>query len=482
MMKRKRVGRRAPTALDSNLTLRAPDDLTLQSSNEQASPDASRKRSVSMKLAVGVVLFAALLLRVGWVAHTHAAHLSVDAGDYDRLAHSIAGGHGYLPSAVGIGPSAYRPPAYPYFLAAIYKATGRGWLVARYIEAALSTLTVVLIGLLAWQLWDRRTALIALALAAVFPPLIMQGTILMSEALLVPLIVGAVLLAWKARGSAGRARVWWLIGAGITGGLAALTRGNAFVLLLPLALIVWGQKPRLRWRALSGPVLMVAAALATIAPWTIRNEIVLHSFVPVTTETGVTLAGTYNDFSAHLKYPALWAPPYLDPAMMPIFAPKLDPHYKGPRLTEPEVDQRTRQAAFAYIRRHPAYVFTVGLHNALRLLKLSGEPHSILDRDNPAAPLSLDVIGFYAIAILAMIGWRTRARRRAPLALWLTPALFGLVVFVIGYARIRAPIDPFLILLAALGVEAIVRIAGVRSHKDPSELVGGPHQEVDTTG
>ena len=166
MMKRKGVGRRAPTALDSNLTLRARDDLTLQSSNEQASPDASRKRSVSMKLAVGVVLFAALLLRVGWVAHTHAAHLSVDAGDYDRLAHSIAGGHGYLPSAVGIGPSAYRPPAYPYFLAAIYKATGRGWLVARYIEAALSTLTVVLIGLLAWQLWDRRTALIALALAA----------------------------------------------------------------------------------------------------------------------------------------------------------------------------------------------------------------------------------------------------------------------------------------------------------------------------
>jgi hypothetical protein len=44
-----------------------------------------------------------------------------------------------------------------------------------------------------------------------------------------------------------------------------------------------------------------------------------------------------------------------------------------------------------------------------------------------------------------------RSSERSPS---LTPALFATVVFIIAWMRFRAPIDPFLILLAALAIDA----------------------------
>ena len=73
-------------------------------------------------------------------------------------------------------------------------------------------------------------------------------------------------------------------------GLAILTRANGMILLVPLALIMWAPR-----RSLGPPAVLVAVALLTVAPWTIRNAVELHAFVPVTTQFGSALAGTYND-------------------------------------------------------------------------------------------------------------------------------------------------------------------------------------------
>jgi hypothetical protein len=60
------------------------------------------------------------------------------------------------------------------------------------------------------------------------------------------------------------------------------------------------------------------------------------------------------------------------------------------------------------------------------------------------------VAGFWLVALVAFLGVFTLAARRAPRWLWITPVLMYLsVVFVNGETpRFRAPIDPFLILLA----------------------------------
>ena len=68
------------------------------------------------------ILVAALAIRVAWVLATPDYQLVHDALDYDNHAASIAAGDGF---ATSYGrPTAFRPPAYPIFLAGVYWFTG----------------------------------------------------------------------------------------------------------------------------------------------------------------------------------------------------------------------------------------------------------------------------------------------------------------------------------------------------------------------
>ena len=60
---------------------------------------------------------------------------------------------------------------------------------------------------------------------------------------------------------------------------------------------------------------------------------------------------------------------------------------------------------------------------------------------------------FYALALLALAGAITPAARRAPAWFWLAPILlFASGIFAGSAIRYRAPVEPFLALLAALAI------------------------------
>jgi 4-amino-4-deoxy-L-arabinose transferase-like glycosyltransferase len=407
-----------------------------------------RARPFVTSVAFLSLLVVAFAVRVAWVHHTQGTPLTIDAADYERHARSIADGHGFPPSQLASGPSAYRPPGYPVFLAAVYKITGGGWPTARYVECLVGTLTVALVGLLAVSFWDRRLALIATAIAAIFPPMINISTAVLSEAIFVPLVLGATLVVLHGRAAANRTR--WVVLAGVLVGLAWLARGNGFLLLLPFAAALWQR--RQGWRAAAMPALLVAMTLLTIAPWTIRNAIVMHAFVPVSNESGLTLAGTYNPTAAHYRYRATWLPPTADPQLFKLVAQKLDPHYHGPRYTEMEVASRMDREAKSYITHHPLYVVTVAVANARRWLRLTGDPRGIVDAEEPPLAVPLRDYTVWVLLLLGIAGLFHRARRRVPFFVWVVPLLMATTIFVSGWLRMRAPVDPFLVLLAALGV------------------------------
>src|SRR5690349_7891023 len=171
--------------------------------------------------AVGAVLVLALVLRIGYVALTPGYAIVDDARDYDAHARSIAAGDGF--ARLGPGPervTAFRPPAYPLLLAGVYRLTGhetkadtRRVVDGRIANALVGTAIVALIGVLALQLFDRRVALVAMALAAVYLPLILIGGALMSEPLFTALLLGALAAAIAHRRSAHRLR--WVLLAGV---------------------------------------------------------------------------------------------------------------------------------------------------------------------------------------------------------------------------------------------------------------------------
>ncbi len=433
-------------------------------------------------MLVTLVLVAALAIRVAEVQRTSYRPIN-DAASYLALASQVAHTGDYSTStAPGTGaggtrgPSAYFPPAFPYFLALVDLVTGHtgpGVTVApgqpgyspasvepaRISQAVLGTITVGLIGLVALEAFGPAVALAALLIAAVYPVLVELSAVLVAENLATALILAAVWAALRARRSTRPYR--WLAASGILTGLATLAHVNAFVLVLPLAWGAWRLRPG--WRS---PVLFLVTTVLALAPWLVRDAVVMHKFIRVTDESGITLVGTYNEKSAHdPQVPYRWHLYFDLPGERSLIR-------QAPRLTEPELDQRLQDQAFDYIGNHPLSPLDVLYHNTRRLLELEGSRAwkiSASSIDLPIATARIGVYSFWLLCLLALAGAFTAAVRRGPRWLWLAPALLWLSVGLVNSEtpRFREAIDPFLILLGACALEAAVRALRERLRGSP---------------
>jgi 4-amino-4-deoxy-L-arabinose transferase-like glycosyltransferase len=414
-------------------------------------------------VAAVALVVGALALRIAYVDATPGYTARHDARDYDVHAISIAEGQGFSKTIAYDRPTAFRPPGYPYFLGGVYKVFGverapdpRRYRVARIAQAFVGTAIVVLVGVVAAQLWGPIVALIALALTAVYVPLITVGGAIMSEPLFDAFMLASLVAALAYRRSPHRYR--WAVLAGVLGGLATLTRANAMILLLPLAVAVWDGRPWRSRAAIGPPLALLVVAALTIAPWTIRNAFELHAFVPVSTQFGSALAGTYNDAArADTQNPAAWQGIKHVPEYGNLFR-------RIHQIPEARLDHELRVSSERYIREHPTYVAKVGWWNTRRMLDLASQRRSRAT----AATITIDhkwadrgVLCFWIVAALALAGAVAGAARGTPRFVWAFPVLMFLsVVFlVVETPRYRTPIDPFLVLLAAAAVAAGVQRA-----------------------
>jgi 4-amino-4-deoxy-L-arabinose transferase-like glycosyltransferase len=439
------------------------------------------------RIALAVAITLALALRLGLALGAPSTRITGDPGVYDEIGASVAAGHGWprLNRHLKVDPSglptALHPPAWPYVLGAAYALTGHGtaldqgpawlrkhnpmrrraalavaharWRVGRIVNALLGTAAVALIALIALELWSPAIAVAAAVLAALATPLAVIGVALLSEPLFVALVLGALLAVLRLRRSAHPWR--WALAAGVLCGLATLTRANGAILLVPLALGAWTLRPRWSRRALAVPAALVAAALLTVVPWTVRNAVVLHAPVPVATDLGQTLAGTYNSAAAadHFRWHTQRRLPPEDWPARAI----------GP---EPARSAALTRQGLRYIGAHPLAVPKAAVWNTARLLELDPAARPIIGKEVGSAALGrISVAGFAVLALLALAGAFTRAARRVPAFVWLVPVVLwlGTVPFAVNFSRFRSPLDPFVVLLAALAVVALRDRAASRS-------------------
>src|SRR4051794_29141279 len=94
--------------------------------------------------ALLLILAVALIARLAVIVATPDFHPIFDAAHYDRLGASIADGHGYPGQFVPPTPSAFRPPLYPFALAAVH-LLGGGWTAERVLGALLGVVAVLLV-------------------------------------------------------------------------------------------------------------------------------------------------------------------------------------------------------------------------------------------------------------------------------------------------------------------------------------------------
>lgn len=442
----------------------------------------TRRNPLSRPLLVAAILLAALALRVAFV-QTTSYHAVNDASTYNRLSSMVAH-HGDYHTGTGPhtgagesrGPTAYFPPAFPYLLAAVKLLDGHtapnasAWHGERLAGAVLGTVAVGLIGLVALEAFGPGPGLAALVIAAIYPVLIELSATIVAENLLIVFELAATWTALRARRSG---RPWrWIAATGILAGLATLAHENAALMVIALAFAVASVVGGRARRRIGAVALLLGATAAMIAPWTIRNAIELHHFVPVSDETGITLRGAYNPASAAFApLPYKWR--YF--AQIPQDA-HLAAH--AGRLKELTLGARLEHRALRYIAAHPTAPLTAGETNLRRMFELAGTyawHASARAIGLHVSDAAVGVVAFWVLCLLAISGLFTNAARAGPRWIWAIPVLFALSVLFINVEtpRFREPIDPFIVLLAACAVSAAVarvRRARARSSRGSTSL------------
>jgi 4-amino-4-deoxy-L-arabinose transferase-like glycosyltransferase len=259
-----------------------------------------------VRLAVAV----ALLLRLGFgLGYWTGKPLTHDEREYLTLAVNVAQGRGFateLPGEPLAAPTHDvqrfgRGPGYPLFLAPLTvldpdlrqgRLPGDVPNAVKIAQAILGTAALLILAGLVRRGAGERAATAAAWIGALFPPLVWMPAYALSEQLASVLALACA--AWlgiatdgspAARASRGRITAA-LVGAGLAAGAGALTR-PAHLFFLPAAalLLVWRSPDR--GAGLRRAALFSIVALATIAPWTVRNAGVHQRFVPIASSGGV---------------------------------------------------------------------------------------------------------------------------------------------------------------------------------------------------
>lgn len=263
---------------------------------ERARALARRHGGVVPLVALALVLVLAIGLRIG-SALTPIADPGTDSLTYAALAEGLYEGGSY--EGEGVPRPSDWSPGTPLVSAGAYLLTGGVDLrTALLLVALLGTATVLLVYMLARRLVGLGPAgtaagLLAALAAAVYPTFLDGTGRLLSEPLAGFLLAAATLAFLSAAELESRRRFALT---GLCLGALALTRAEYLPLTLVFALVALtlvGRRQDGR-RGLVSAGLLLAGAVVIVAPWTIRNAVVLDRAVPVSTGGGKALfIGTY---------------------------------------------------------------------------------------------------------------------------------------------------------------------------------------------
>ncbi|MCW3066010.1 MAG: hypothetical protein JWN32_3182 [Solirubrobacterales bacterium] len=250
-----------------------------------------------MLAVLALILVVGGALRAQQAAHG-SGYQSADERSYAKLAIDLAKHGHYGDASTHMSQPLHWPPGAPALFALAYKLhpSAHGSLKINSVLWAqwlVGVALIVVVFLLGRMLAGDAAGLIAAAVIALYPPLIINTSQQLSEPLgALVLALGVLALAWAVR--EGRPWRWGL--AGLALGAAVLVRADLLAAPFLIAIVVAvvlarrvGRRPGL----LAGGALAAGAILA-LAPWTIYVSSRQHQLVPVTTGSGSALfVGTY---------------------------------------------------------------------------------------------------------------------------------------------------------------------------------------------
>ncbi len=360
-----------------------------------------------------------------------------DSDTYWVLSQAVASGQPYQYGSADA--RIFRMPAYPALLAALHWVAGDESAVikARLLGAALGTVTVAGVGWLAREVAGHRTAIVAAALAAIYPGAIATSVFVLSEALFCPIMMLQLAAAARLYRLGTIHTSFWSVAVGALAGLGTLTRPS-WLLFVPFAIFVEGLICRgpAFWKQAA---ISLAALVVVLAPWWWRNYREVGHFVPTTLQVGASLYDGLNpqaDGSSRMGF------------VQPIETaekrhPSLDPAEKF----EYRLDRRFQRLAQSWAFENPGHVLRLA---AVKFIKMWGVGST------QGAPLHPVVRWIFAAAHLPIVALALVATRRCGWSGWICwmPTLYltPMHMIFVSSIRYREPAMLPLFVLAALAV------------------------------
>lgn len=183
------------------------------------------------------------------------------------------------------------PPGYAILIATLSKLSDDPAWSLRLFQIIADSAAAVLVLLIAAKLLPLITAFVASLIVAFSPHLAFYSLWLTPDSLAVLPILIAVYLIIKTRE---QPRIFLTIAAGLMLGISCWLRSNALLLAPFLAIVFFALLNR--GNRLRHLLALVAAALITISPITVRNWIVYDRFIPLSLGPGITLVEGIADY------------------------------------------------------------------------------------------------------------------------------------------------------------------------------------------
>jgi 4-amino-4-deoxy-L-arabinose transferase-like glycosyltransferase len=245
------------------------------------------KGKLIFTMLVAALLMNAVMVLVVLPRAADPLNYSLQLGDlYDLIGTNLAQGNGYRVDTQ-MGETMLREPGHPLLIAAVFKMWGYGVQGPRLACIVLAFGAALILLRLAREITgDSTIGVIAALLFLLYPATLVAEARAGVE---MPCVLTVLLFMLALYRAVDKGGMLWYGVAGVLLGVASLVRSEVFLFpafLLPYFLFTsrgWGQ----RGHAVLRMLVLGVATLVTIAPWIIRNYLLVHTFVPTATLAGV---------------------------------------------------------------------------------------------------------------------------------------------------------------------------------------------------
>jgi 4-amino-4-deoxy-L-arabinose transferase-like glycosyltransferase len=352
-----------------------------------------------------------------------------------------------------------RAPLWPFIIAGISVIFGPNDYFARIFLSLVGSGTCVLVYFFARDLFSWRIGVVAGVFAAIYPELYIYDGWLYTESLYIFLLFAICYALYRLQHTPERNWRIWII-CGVLLGLLSLTRPNGIIVIalfvIWCVIMVWQKSLSMRV-TIRGVLVSIAIAVVLIGPWTARNYLVSHSFIPVATGDGTVLLGAYNnEVLIKSTYPGGPKGTWINPNVSRPDVVRPFPLYTCTPPCEVAREAAFKDAAIKWIQENikvMPYLLKLHFINMWQPDTYEADLPTVRFAQQPSTQFVVHMMKTWPIYlyILATLGlvvtlWRWRE------LLFIYFMIISIVaqnIIYYGSARLRAPIEPMLILLAA---------------------------------